>query len=214
MFTNRIHSIFLILSFSFMGLTAQVPATPMKDKDAFKKKLVQMTATVNTLESDFIQEKNLSVLASKIISKGHFCYRKENHIRWEYLSPYKYLIIISGGKIFVKEEKNQKQYDIQSNRMFQEMNKFISGCIQGDILNNEKDYKAGYFEDEKSYFVRLIPNADAMKKMLSEVQIWFNRNDLTVTRIVMLEPGGDYTRIDFTNKKVNTDIPLEKFDFK
>lgn len=214
MFINRIFLVFLILGFSLMGITAQVPSAPMKNKEGFKKELVQMTATVNTLESDFIQEKNLSVLASKIISKGHFCYRKENHIRWEYLNPYKYLIIISDGKLFVKEEKNQKQYDIQSNRMFQEMNKFISGCIQGDILNNEKDYKAGYFEDEKSYFVRLVPNAEAMKKMLSEVQIWFNKTDFTVSRIVMLEPGGDYTRIDFTNKKVNTDIPLEKFNFK
>ena len=94
------------------------------------------------------------------------------------------------------------------------MNKFISGCIQGDILKNDKEYNVAYFEDEKSFFVKLIPNAEKMRQMLNEVHIWFDRNDCTVSRIMMLESGGDYTKIDFTNKKLNTDLPIEKFSFK
>jgi outer membrane lipoprotein-sorting protein len=186
----------------------------MKDVPAFKARLETMSDRVNSIESDFIQEKNLSILSNKIISKGHFLYKKENNIRWEYLQPYRYLIIISNNKIFIKEDKNQKQYDIQSSKMFQEMNKFISGCIQGDILRNEQDYKISYFEDDKNFFVSLVPKAEAMRKMLNEVQIWFSRNDLTVSRIKMVESGGDYTKIDFNNKKLNTDIPIEKFSFK
>jgi outer membrane lipoprotein-sorting protein len=193
---------------------AQVPQAPMKDIGEFRQRLVMMSGKVNTIESDFVQEKNLSILSSKVISKGHFCYKKDNNIRWEYLQPYKYLIIISKGKIFIKEDQNQKQYDIQSNRMFQEMNTFISGCIQGDILQNETEYSISYFEDNSSYFVSLTPKAEAMRKMLNEVQIWFNRNDLTVTRISMVEQGGDFTKIDFLNKKLNTEIPIEKFNFK
>jgi outer membrane lipoprotein-sorting protein len=194
--------------------TAQIPSASMKDVQAFKLKLENMSKQVNTIESDFVQEKNLSVLTNKIISKGHFIYKKENNIRWEYLQPYRYLIIISNNKIFIKEENNQKQYDIQSNKMFQEMNKFISGCIQGDILKNEQDFKIGYFEDDKTYFVSLMPRSEGMRKMLNEVQIWFNKNDLTVTRINMVESGGDYTKIDFINKKLNTEVPVEKFNFK
>jgi outer membrane lipoprotein-sorting protein len=204
-------SVLMILGFQCY---AQVPATPLKDIKAFKEKLLAMSQKVNTIESDFVQEKNLSILSNKIISKGHFCFKKTSNIRWEYLQPYHYLIIISNNKIFIKEDKNQKQYDIQSNKMFQEMNKFISGCIQGDILKNEQEYKIGYFEDDKNYFVSLVPKSEAMRKMLNEVQIWFNRNDLTVSRIAMVESGGDYTRIDFLNKILNTDIPLEKFSFK
>jgi outer membrane lipoprotein-sorting protein len=204
-------SIFTCLVFR---LSAQTPTISMKDVTGFKEKLVTMSDKVNTIESDFVQEKNLSMLSNKIISKGHFCYKKDNNIRWEYFQPYHYLIIISNNKIFIKEDKNQKQYDLQSNTMFQEMNKFISGCIQGDILKNEKEYKVGYFEDDKAFFVSMVPKAEAMRKMLNEVQIWFNRNDLTVSRITMVESGGDYTKIDFMNKKLNADIPIEKFSFK
>jgi outer membrane lipoprotein-sorting protein len=212
-FSSRFIITSLLACFVFR-LSAQAPSAPLKDVAGFKEKLIAMTDKVNTIESDFVQEKNLSVLANKIISKGHFCYKKDNNIRWEYLQPYQYLIIISNGKIFIKEDQNQKQYDIQSNKMFQEMNRFISGCIQGDILKNEKDYRVGYFEDDKNYFVSLVPKAEAMQKMLNEVQIWFSRSDLTVSRITMVESGGDYTKIDFMNKRLNTDIPIEKFSFK
>ncbi len=200
--------------FMFVQINGQTPGVAMKDVAGFKEKLLALSARVSTIESDFVQEKKLSVLTNKIISKGQFCYRKENNIRWEYLVPYHYLIIISNDKIFIKEDRNQKQYDMQSNRMFQEMNKFISGCIQGDILKNEKDYKIGYFEDDKSYFVSLVPLDEKVRQMLGEVQIWFSRADLTVSRITMVESGGDYTRIDFNNKKLNTDIPVERFSFK
>ena len=193
---------------------AQVPATPMKDVPGFRQKLTEVTEGINTIESDFTQEKKLSILSNTIVSKGLFCFRRENNIRWEYLQPYKYLIIISHDKIFIKEEKDQKQYDIQSNKMFQEMNKFISGCIQGDILKNDKDYKIGYFEDSRYFFVTLVPVSEKMRQMLNEIQIWFDRTDLTVARIRMIESGGDYTKIDFVNKKLNTDIPVEKFSFK
>jgi len=186
----------------------------MKDVAGFKSRLEAMSKKVNTIESDFIQEKNLSVLTNKIISKGHFLYKKENNIRWEYSQPYRYLIIISNNRIFIKEDQNQKQYDMQSNKMFQEMNKFISGCIQGDILKNDQEFNIAYFEDDQNYFVTLMPRAESMRKMLNEVQIWFNKSDLTVSRIKMLESGGDYTRIDFTNKKLNTDISVEKFNFQ
>jgi outer membrane lipoprotein-sorting protein len=204
-------SVLVILA---MPSWAQVPTTPMKDVAGFKQKLTTVTAGINTIESDFTQEKRLSILTNTLVSKGQFCFRRENNIRWEYLQPYKYLIIITQDKIYIKEEKDQKQYDIQSNKMFQEMNKFISGCIQGDILKNDKDYTIGYFEDSRYFFVTLVPVAEKMRQMLNEIQIWFDRTDLTVARIRMMESGGDYTKIDFVNKKLNTDIPIEKFSFK
>jgi outer membrane lipoprotein-sorting protein len=200
--------------FSSCYITAQESYRPMSDIEAFKSKLTAMSESTNSITSGFVQEKNLVVLSEKIISKGQFYFKKENNIRWEYLEPYKYLIIITNDKLYTRDDKNQKQYDIQSNKMFQEMNRFISGCIQGDILKNDKDYTTEYFENSKLYYVKLVPRAEKMKQMLNEVQIYFDKNDLTVSRLKMVEPGEDYTKIDFLNKKLNVEIPLEKFIFK
>lgn len=211
------HRIFMMIlmtvAFTGLKITAQDAYVPMKDINAFTSRLENMAEQVQTIESDFIQEKKLSVLADKIISKGSFCFRKENNIRWEYTEPYRYLIILSGGRIFIKEESGQNQYDIQSNQMFREMNRFISGCIQGEILKDENEYQIEYLENQKEYYVKLVPNSVTLREMLNEVQIAFDKGDLTVMRITMVESGGDYTKISFVNKKINTNIPVEKFSF-
>jgi len=210
----KLHITLLALLATTLSMQAQESLKPMADISSFKTKLETMSKSTQSITCDFIQEKELIVLSEKIISKGVFFFKKENNIRWEYIQPYRYLIIISNGQLFTRDDKNQKLYDIESNKMFQEMNKFISGCIQGDILKNEKDYTATYFESSVNYLVKLIPRDEKMRQMLNEVHIWFDKNDLTVSGLKMVEAGEDYTKITFTNKKLNTDIPLEKFSFK
>ena len=128
------------------SLFAQEALEPLKDVESFKEKLAKMSESTTTISCDFVQEKNLVVLSQKIISKGRFYFKKDNNIRWEYSSPYKYLIIISNNQLFTGDDKSQNRYDLKSNKMLQEMNGFISGCVQGDILKNDKDYAIGYFE--------------------------------------------------------------------
>jgi outer membrane lipoprotein-sorting protein len=55
------------------------------------------------------------------------------------------------------------------------------------------------------------PLASQLKEYLSDIMIFFDKNDLSVTRIEMHEPSGDFTKIDFSDKKVNNNIPDEKF---
>ena len=39
-------------------------------------------------------------------------YKKENNIRWEYLEPYKYLVIIANKKVYVKDTHITKRCNI------------------------------------------------------------------------------------------------------
>ena len=185
----------------------------MKDVASFKSKLNEVSGSINTIESDFTQEKNLSILSKPILSKGYFCYKKENKVRWEYIEPYSYLVIIQGSKLFIKDRNNKKQYDTQSNKMFQELNKFLVGCINGDILNKTTEYKIDYQENDAQYYVILMPNDKKMKVMISEIHIFFNKKDYSVDRLKMVEQGSDYTNINFNNKKLNGPISDEKFTF-
>jgi outer membrane lipoprotein-sorting protein len=209
---NRLLTIFFfVLITSQSVVSAQTTFEPMKDIDSFIARLARMSDTTNTISCDFIQEKYLIVLSQKIVSRGQFWFKKENQIRWEYNSPYKYLIIINKDRLLTGDEKNRNKYDLNSNKMLQTLNGFITGCIQGDILKNKNDYNVEYSENTSQYLVKLTPRSEKVKQMLHEVQIWFDKKDLTVSRLKMVESGDDYTKIDFINKKLNTEIPLEKF---
>lgn len=204
-----------ILFFVIASNTAhsQSTFTQMKNYDEFKLKLKEATKTTNSVESDFTQNKNLSILAKPIISKGKFWYKKEKQVRWEYTEPYLYLIVIKDSKLFIKDKNNQKQYDTQSNKMFQQLNDFLIGCINGEILNNTKDFDLTFKENELLYYVVLIPKVQKMKQMLSEINIYFDKKDYSVSKLKMVEQGGDYTVIEFFNKKLNANISDEKFNF-
>ncbi|MGE5424182.1 MAG: outer membrane lipoprotein carrier protein LolA [Syntrophothermus sp.] len=204
--TSSFFFIFLFLSPIF--LSAQ---KPLKDPSGFKKQFAETSSNTNSIESDFLQEKHLTMMSETIKTKGKFYFRKENKLRWEYTSPFKYLVILNNGKAYIKDENKQNKFDIQSNKMFGEINTILMGSVQGTLLKDEKNFTATYFETKDAWIVRLKPRASRLSSFLSEIVITFDKINCSVTRLEMLEPAGDFTVINFTSKKTNTLTNDEKF---
>lgn len=205
----------LILITTTISAFAQVPKgfTPMKDTTAFKNKMEAQSKIINTMESDFTQNKYLSVMSENIVSKGHFCFKKTNMLRWEYTTPYTYLIAINKDKMFIKDNGKINKYDINSNKMFKSINEMMVATVQGNLLSN-KDYKAKFYESDKLYMIELAPVQKAAKDFLKNIQLYIDKTDYAVVKVKMTEPSDDYTSIDFTNRKTNEPIADEKFIVK
>lgn len=115
---REIFTLFLLLLTH--SLAAQQPTgfSPVKDEKAFRENFTQAGKQIQTIQSDFTQEKNLSMLEEKIISKGQFFFKKEKKVRLEYTTPYKYLMIINGDNIMVQDDKKTNKFSAKSNKMF------------------------------------------------------------------------------------------------
>ncbi len=185
----------------------------VKDTSVLKAKIEAMSKTVNSIESDFTQEKNLSILSEKIISKGNFKFKKENMLRWEYSTPYKYLIVINKDKIWIKDEKKTQKYDMNSNKVFKEINDVMMSCVQGNIFRSGK-FKVAYFENEKYYKLELIPLQKNMKESLKKINMYFDKNVTSVNKLDMIEPNDDYTTLEFTLKSQNAPLQDNIFTVK
>ena len=203
-----------LIVFSSISSFSQSSLKVLEDISRFKSNLSEVNEKTNTIESSFTQEKNLSFLSEKIFSKGLFYFKKENKIRWQYTEPFAYLIIINDEKIYIKDEDNESEFDMGSNKIFGEINKIIKGCVQGDILNNDKEYKFEYYENNDFYLVKLTPHSEQMKEFLSNINISFDKQDYSVSILEMIELSGDYTKIEFTDKQLNEKIPDEIFTFE
>ncbi|RMG21320.1 MAG: outer membrane lipoprotein carrier protein LolA [Bacteroidetes bacterium] len=202
----------MLLLLAALKLAAQ-PAegfVPLKEVAAFQQALEQASARIHTIDSDFVQEKQLSFLSNKVVSNGHFSFKKDNQLRWEYVSPYSYLIIINGDKISISDEQQQSAFDMKANKMFQEINRVMMGSVQGTIFKGE-DFEASFYESEDQYLVQAVPRMKSMRDALQRIDIYFDKKDLTVAELKLLEQSGDYTRIVFTRKQVNIPIPDEQF---
>ena len=208
---SKLFFVLFVLVLYCLSSFSQSSFKAIKDISLFKSNLAEMTEKTNTIKSDFIQEKNLSFLSEKIISKGLFYFKKENKIRWQYTEPFEYLIIINENKIYIKDEDRESKYDMASNKIFKEINKIITGCVQGEILNNDKEYIIEYYENDNLYYVKLTPYSEKMKEFLNNINIYFDKKDFSISKLEMIELSGDYTKIEFFNKKLNNEIHDEIF---
>ncbi|WP_162628176.1 LolA family protein [Arcticibacterium luteifluviistationis] len=195
-----------------LAATAQVPAgfNVLKDPSSLKKNLLTENQKINTIESDFIQEKYLSVLSEKIESKGSFFFKKQNELRWEYTSPFKYIIVLTGGKMYIKNDGKVSRYNVNSNKMFKGINDMMMSVVNGNLFENP-EYQVKYYSSSSAYLLELTPVNSTTQKFLKTIQMKVDKLSYEIENVRMTEPGGDYTNIKFINRKNNVPISDAKF---
>lgn len=208
----------ITLSLCLLGsfvLVAQVPKDyrSLIDTSSFKSKMIEMSTSILTLESSFEQERYISVLSEKIKSSGTFLFKKENKLRWEYTVPYKYLIVLDGSKMYIKDKGNVKKFNLSANEMFKSINEMLLSMVKGNLFDNN-EYSVEYHENSMNYLLVLHPLNTETKKYLETIQLTISKNDFAVTKVKMIEIGGDYTRIKFANRKLNAAVSDDQFKVK
>lgn len=205
---------FLFLLVISLSLQAQYSGySPVSDLSKFKIEFAQASKKTNSIKADFIQEKNLSMLSEKIISKGNFWFKKNNRVRMEYNTPFKYLMILNNDKVYVKDGTKESKVSTRSNKMFQQINRIMIDCMQGSMLDNI-DFKTRVFENKADILVELTPVSKTMKEMFKSINVVVDKKNYSVLSIQMLELSGDNTMMRFTNKEMNANIPETLFDIK
>jgi outer membrane lipoprotein-sorting protein len=178
---------------------------PMSSVEDFKKQFTLNAQKLNSIRSDFTQEKELSMLSEKIVSKGKFWYKKDNMVRMEYTHPFKYLLIINKNNVFIKDGQKENKISTRSNKMFQQINQLMVDCVKGTALNNP-DFKSRVFENNQVCLVELTPLSKGLKDLFKSINIIIDKKTFTVNRIDMKEVSGDNTVINFANKELNVII--------
>ncbi len=201
----------LIRLFFLLLISSQIKAqypnyVLLQDPSTFKNQFAIASQKTNSIESDFTQEKNLSMLSEKISSKGKFWFKKENLVRMEYNQPFQYLMILNNGNVYIKDGQKENKISARSNKLFQQINKIMVDCIKGSALNNP-DFSSRVFEGKQSFIIELTPVAKNMKDFFKHINITIDKKDYSASAIEMEEISGDNTIIHFTNKILNTTIP-------
>lgn len=211
---NKVLLMLIIWLGGFGVLSAQdADMKPVKDTTAFKNKLKEASATTNTIDCDFTQKKHLSFMAEDIVTSGHFSFKKERKIRWEYLKPYSYIVVINNNDIYLKDEEKTSHFDANSNKMFQGINDMMVAIVKGDLFGTG-DFKSVFYENEKYYFVKLLPVKGEMKNYLKGIEIYFDKKDMTVVKLKLTELSDDYTFIEYHNKTINKPLSDALFTIK
>jgi outer membrane lipoprotein-sorting protein len=207
---KQILTIAAVFIFWAGSLSAQTGFKTTENPTVLLEKLAEVSKNTKSIKSDFVQYKHLSILENDIESRGVFIFAKPDKVRWEYSSPYPYLILMNGNEMTIKEGGKVQKFDTESNRIFKEINDLMVALLSGDILNNE-EFDITIKENERQILAEMHPKKSELKQMLETVEMYFDKSNYEVSEIRMPEKSGDYTRILFKNRQSNVAVPNSKF---
>lgn len=173
-------------------------------QEALKARIMEASASMKSLQCDFVQVKEISILADRVTSRGTLSYKGGDRLRWLYTEPYRYEFTMNGSRVKVGGEKGASVVDTRSNKLFREISTIISGSVDGRIFSSES-FDVKLREEGGRTVADMTPRSRELKGMFRSVRILF-APDGTVERVEMSEPSGDRTVITFVNKRLNGEI--------
>jgi outer membrane lipoprotein-sorting protein len=192
--------------FSIPALAQKQGFKAVTNETNFRQKMEATTLATESIVSDFEQEKQLSFMEEPIVSSGQFFFKKNQKIRWEYLQPFSYIVILNGSDLLINDEGNKNEMDLKGNKTFQEINATITNSLQGDVWGTTKDFTPVLLENEALYLIQLTPQTDQMSEYLTKIEVYFNKKNHQLEQVILFENGEDFTKIAFKNQLINSEI--------
>ncbi len=194
----------LAVFFISVATFAQTPLTEA-ETIKFKEIVSKRSDVLESLSSDFIQTKYIKMMKGAAISSGSLYYLAPNILKWEYRQPYNYKILFKDSKLYIDDDGYKSVTDLKSNKLFEKLVTLISGSINGNLLEDKKNYEVSYFKTANLISAVIIPKDSNIRDMFNQIVLLYDRNFVVIT-VRLIEASGDYTEIDFKNIRFNKPI--------
>ena len=197
---------FLLASFCIADAPATQPAKPASKEllESVQKDL----STVNSVEADFVQEKELAMLKRKLIIKGHFAMEKPDHVVWNVKEPVKYAIAVKGEEVRQWDEDTDKVQVIHlgGDPTFKAISEQINAWFLGDYQKIAEQYEVTVLQDTP-LTLAFAPKEGAMvAKMIKQVAVTFGKEGKYIDTMVIRESAGSVTTLHYLDAKINQPV--------
>lgn len=176
------------------------------------REIERTSASIESLECDFVQTKHLKMLNDKMVSYGKMYYQHPNQLRWEYTSPYTYTFMLSGNHVLLKNAQRQDVIDVDKNKMFKEIARMMMSSVTGSSLSDSDTFDIDITTVGSEWVATLVPKRGNMKQMWKSLVLHFDRAAKSVTKVEMREHSGDTTVIELSNVRLNCAIDASMFN--
>ena len=189
---------------------AQPPRAPLE----LITHVQQQLRNVETVQADFTQEKNLTMMKHKLVIRGNFALQKPDKVMWNVRGPVKYAIKVMGDQVTQWDEDTNKVQTINvgNDPTF----KAISQQLQSWFMGNYKDLENSYdvfLISQKPLTFRFGPKSGSvMSKVLSWIEVTFGPEEKNIDRMQVREASGDVTAMVFSNTRLNQPVPAKTWE--
>ncbi len=192
------------LFFFFLSLSALEAQSLMVDEVV--QRIRESHEKTKDFSADLLQEKKISLLKEKVISKGRIRFKKPDRISIEFFSPDSTQMVYDGKTflLYFKTEKMAERYQVQGNPLVEKYMLFSKDPFQ------EKLAQWKIVEDQESFLViEILPKVkDAL---FVRTKMWISKKDWLINGMELVERNGDTTILRYSNMRVNTGLKDSDF---
>ena len=201
--------LFVLLSLNVWSQTEQ-PLTETESQEVIAL-LTQATASMQTLQCNFVQEKTSAMLAEPSVAQGTMHYAMPDRMRWEYTDPYAFALVVNGDRIVKVSDGKTEVLEGNAGRMYQGMVSLIMGSASGKKLFDTSAFDVALYDDDSFWKAVMTPKRRDMKRMFSQLVFRFDKKTNSISRVEFMEAGGGVTSIRFEDIKVNAALDEKVF---
>ena len=224
-------SILIALAATFVAALLLAPFTSAKDLpdpddkslsggervEALMERVRHAQKEIETLQADFVQRQESSMLMEPEVSEGTFSYVAPESVRWEYSRPKPISVVIDGQEMTTWYRDLERAERLKVGRYSNQVLKYLGASGSLDALMEyfrvKVRFPAADAADEP-YRIDLTPRYDRVARRLKSMTVWVDHQRYLPVGLRYEAADGDVTEYEFRDLKLNADIPDERFDLE
>lgn len=189
--------------------------SPSEKLTALVERVRLEQSRIDTLEADFRQLKESSMLVDVVEAVGTFAYSAPDHVRWDYSTPNPISMLIDGDEMTTWFRDLGQAEKVKVGRRSQRVLEYLGATSPLDDMLQYFSVSLTLPEDRtQPYLLELSPLFDKVAKRLQGVTIWIAADHYLPIRLRYVDADGDVTDLKFENLRINSSLPVERFDLR
>ena len=170
---------------------------------------------IETLEAEFVQFKESTMLVDPVEAKGVFSYAAPDQVRWEYLQPNPISLLIQGDEMTTWYQDLDQAEKVQVGRQSRKVLEYLgAGSSMDDLLEYFTVTLTLPRDTTQPYKLELDPRFARVAKRLQGMAVWIDAEQYLPVRLRYVEADGDVTDYTFRNFRVNRGLPDNRFELE
>lgn len=167
------------------------------EAQAVLQRIKESQAGLVTISANFTEERRIAVLANPLVFSGKVYIEPEDFLFLQYDKPLQHIMKMAGDTVlfYVKDAETADIVDLGG---AQERGQ------RPDLFNWSPKNFQGEVREVADGYLLADPEAGVGKR---RVRVIINRDDLVVRHILLVDEGGDETRISLSDVHLNKEIP-------
>lgn len=166
---------------------------------------------LETLESEFVQQKASEFLAAPELSRGTVTFAAPDRVRWEYETPKPISLVIRDDEMLTWYRDLGRADKVKIGRLSSQVFQYLSASSSLDSLLRYFRAAVTFASGSEPFKIELVPRFARVARRLASMTLWVDRGLFLPVRVRYVEPNGDVTEYRLENVRVNLPVPPDRF---